>query len=509
MGTSFVWSPPTRSSWESILAGDAVICAGYPGSVAGTWQRFGRAGRRGETSVAVLVAGSSAIDQYIVQNPDTLFDGNIESARIDPLNTEIVVQHLKCAAFEVPFLAGETYGGLGTDDTTAALRFLADHGVVHELAGRFHWAADAYPANHVSLRSVGWDNFVIIDKRTGSSIAELDWRATPTMLHEQAIYQHDGEQYQVETLDYENHKAFVAKVEPDYFTQALSHRKVSVIEETARKSTGCAVSQWGDVSVVEKVVGYKKIKFHTHENAGYGDVRLPDIQMHTTSFWLTLPEALGAELGLGRAAAIEGVRGIAAALETVATLALMCDPRDLGQTLGDDGDDGDAAQGSQQTERGQALVAREKAPAVGSRVPRSGFDPERSSSLTNVPVALDCPSASTRAPASCWPARSGLSQAVRVRRAAPSASAPPIRLDPKWNGAACENARNRHAWQASDLTQELAGSDARTTALRSLRRQNKIVQPAANAVRPGRRRVDRSRRNRGFVFPCIPTRATL
>jgi DEAD/DEAH box helicase domain-containing protein len=233
---------------------------------------------------------------------------------------------------------------------------LESNGVVHEANGRFHWAADSYPANHVSLRSVGWDNFVIIDKAVGKTLAELDWRAAPTMLHEQAIYQHDGEQYQVEQLDYENHKAFVRKVVPDYFTTAMTNRKVSVIDESANSPLGRAAAAWGEVSVVEKVVGYKKIKFYTHENAGYGDVRLPDIQMHTTSFWLTVPEALCEALGLGRPAAIDGLRGIARALETVSTLALMCDPRDIGQTIGD------ASDGT-------------GAPATGGHVPQEGFDP--------------------------------------------------------------------------------------------------------------------------------------
>ncbi len=334
---------------------DAVICAGYPGSVAGTFQRFGRAGRRGDKSIAVLVAGSAALDQYIAKNPDALFEGNIESARIDPYNTEILVQHLKCAAFELPFLTGEPYAAMQADDTLAALRYLQGHGVLHESGDRFHWATDAYPANHVSLRSVGWDNFVIIDKSNGRALAELDWRATHTMLHEQAIYQHDAEQYQVERLDYENHKAYVTKVVPDYFTTALTKRKVSIIEETARTPLGRAEAGWGEVSVIEKVVGYKKIKFHTHENAGYGDVRLPDMQMHTTSFWLTVPEKLCEELGMGRATAIEGLRGVAVVLETVATLALMCDPRDIGQTIGDAGED--------------------NGPATGGHIPEEGFDP--------------------------------------------------------------------------------------------------------------------------------------
>ncbi|MEZ4296097.1 MAG: DEAD/DEAH box helicase [Polyangiaceae bacterium] len=313
----------------------AVVCAGYPGSIAGTWQRFGRAGRRGETSIAVLCAGSSALDQYLARHPDYLFDAGAEHARIDPQNTEILVQHLKCAAFELPFLAGDTYSVLPPEDTRDALRYLADNGVVHEENGRFHWSTDAYPANHVSLRSVGWDNFVIIDRTEGKTLAELDWRAAPVMLHEQAIYQHDGEQYQVEKLDYENHKAFVTKVVPDYFTVALSHRKVAILAEEHLSPLGRASIGYGEISLVEKVVGYKKIKFYTHENTGYGDVRLPDIQMHTMSFWLTVPESLCEELGMGRAAAIDGLRGLARALETVATLALMCDPRDIGQTIED------------------------------------------------------------------------------------------------------------------------------------------------------------------------------
>ncbi len=334
---------------------DAVICAGYPGSVAGAYQRFGRAGRRGAGSIAVLVASSQPLDQYLARNPDFLFEGAVESARIDPFNTEILIQHLKCAAFELPFVKGEPYAGMAPADTGAALRYLADHGVVHEGGERFHWAADAYPANHVSLRSVGWDNFVIIDTSCGKALGELDFRAAPTMLHEQAIYQHDGEQYQVEKLDYENHKAFVRPVEPDYFTTAMSQRKVTVMEESARSRLGRALAAWGEVSVVEKVTGYKKIKFHTHENAGYGEVRLPDIQMHTTSFWLTVPEELCGG-PTGRADAIEGMRGIAVALETVATLALMCDPRDLGQTLGDGNED-------------------EAGPSRGGKVPEPGFDP--------------------------------------------------------------------------------------------------------------------------------------
>jgi len=162
------------------------------------------------------------------------------------------------------------------------------------------------------------------------------------MLHEQAIYQHNGECWQVERFDYENHKAFVRRVDPDYWTDAMTYVNVSIIEQSATGRVGGTsfTGGWGEVAIVEKVVGYKKIKFYTHENSGYGDVRLPEMQMHTTAFWLTVPEHVCARVVAGRAAAIAGLRGLGVALETVATLALMCDPRDLGTTLGDAGEEG-------------------------------------------------------------------------------------------------------------------------------------------------------------------------
>ena len=321
---------------------DAVVCAGYPGSVAATWQRFGRAGRRNGRSICVLVTSSAPLDQFLAREPSYLLGAAAEEARIDPDNPEILIQHLKCGAFELPFRRGERFGSLDDGSTSSALEFLAQHKVVHENGGTFHWAADAYPANNVSLRSIGWDNVVIIDREHDKTLAEIDWRGAHTMVHEQAIYQHDGECWQVELFDYENHKAFVRKVKPDYWTDAMTYTTVNVLEEfelgvLEGSSEPPWPTGWGEVSVVEKVVGYKKIKFYTHENAGYGDVRLPEMQMHTTAFWLTVPESVCAEIPAGRAAAVDGLRGVGIALETVATLALMCDPRDLGTTLGDGG----------------------------------------------------------------------------------------------------------------------------------------------------------------------------
>lgn len=339
---------------------DAVVCAGYPGSVAALWQRWGRGGRRSGESLAVLVASSMPLDQYLASDPAYLIGAPVEQARIDPDNVEILVQHLKCAAFELPFEEGDPFGDVPTEAISDALGFLAQHEVVHPSPGAsgklvYHWATDAYPANSVSLRSVSWDNFVIIDLDTDKNIAEMDWRSTHTMLHVQAIYQHAGEQYQVERLDYDNHKAFVRKVKPDYYTTAMTHTRVSVYEEAdgawidfggtgaepgrAGGPFGLAAGV-GEVSVVEKVVGYKKIKFHTHENVGYGDVHLPEMQMHTTSLWLTVPEDLVSSFTVPRAAVVDALRGIASAMHTVAAIGLMIDPRDLGVTIGDRKDDG-------------------------------------------------------------------------------------------------------------------------------------------------------------------------
>ena len=323
---------------------DAVVCAGYPGSIASLWQRFGRAGRAKQDSIAVLVTSSAPLDQYLAREPEYLLSASVEEARIDPHNVEVFVQHLRCAAFELPFEHGEAFGTLSADVTKETLEYLAQNGALYDTGRTYRWANDAYPANQVSLRSVGWDNVVIIDVEHDRTIAEIDFRGAHTMVHEQAIYQHDGETWQVEKFDYENHKAYIKRVDPDYFTDAMTYVQVKVLEtfeEGALPLEGGepAITGFGEVALVEKVVGYKKIKFQTHENTGYGDVHLPELSLHTTSFWLTLPEWYVGSQPEGRAAVIDSLRGVGRALETVATLALMCEPRDLGATLGEDSDD--------------------------------------------------------------------------------------------------------------------------------------------------------------------------
>ncbi len=324
---------------------EAVVCAGYPGTIAGLKQRFGRGGRRGDESLQLLVPSSAPLDQYVARERHYLAGSPVEQARIDPDNLEILMQHLKCAAFENRFQPGEGFGDLPPDLVAEALEHFASHRLVraepHPAGGSsYHWAAGVYPANDVSLRSAGEDNFVIIDQEHDRAIGEMDFRAAHTMLHEQAIYQQGGEQFQVEKLDFENRKAFVRKVKPDYFTDAMTYVSVTVLEEEENTALPTREGEpllacRGEARVVEKVVGYKKIKYHTHENVGYGEVELPDMQMDTDAFWLTVPEAIVQAQKVTRARVLDALAGLGHALHTVAAVGLMTDPRDLGVVLGD------------------------------------------------------------------------------------------------------------------------------------------------------------------------------
>ncbi|MEZ4271262.1 MAG: DEAD/DEAH box helicase [Myxococcota bacterium] len=321
----------------------AVVCAGYPGSIASLWQRFGRAGRRGSGSLALLVASSAPLDQYFACQPEQLFGAPIEHARIDPDNVEVLLQHLKCAAFELPFVVGDKFGDLEAEDVADGMDFLHAQGMVHaveDTAGKraYHWASEAYPAQQVSLRSLGWDNVVIVDQGTGRSLADMDWRSAQTMLHEHAIYQHEGLQYEVERLEQEQRRAYVRRVMPDYYTTAMVNTAVFPLQEDHR-----GVCDWhggftveavfGDVRVVENVVGFKKIKFHSHENIGYGEVRLPETQMHTTAVWFLFSRELISSVPVATPQVFDALHGLAYALHMVAVIALMTDPQDLGHTL--------------------------------------------------------------------------------------------------------------------------------------------------------------------------------
>ena len=318
---------------------DTVVMAGYPGTIAATWQRAGRAGRRSGSSCAVLVASSAPLDQFIVRNPDYFFGNTPEHAFIQPDNLEILINHLKCAAFELPIRPDDRFGDVDVQDICARL---AEAGFLHRASENYHWTQEAYPADTVSLRSVTSDNFVIIDI-TGAPavVGEVDFSSALTTVHEKAIYIHGGQQYHVEHLDFKERKAYVKRVDVDYYTDAIRYTQVRILECAAETRPSDSVSEiralrsFGDVLVRSQVIGFKKIKFFTNENIGAGDLELPENEMHTTSYWITLERPLLESLPFSISERQSGMFGLLHALASVATLLLMCDRRDLGTAIGE------------------------------------------------------------------------------------------------------------------------------------------------------------------------------
>jgi DEAD/DEAH box helicase domain-containing protein len=333
---------------------DVSVMAGYPGTIASTWQRAGRAGRRTSRSAAVMVASSAPIDQFVVRNPAFFFDASPERALIDPDNLHILVDHVKCAAFELPFTTTDTFGG---HDLQEILGILAEQGLVHQdpASGQFTWTNESYPADAVSLRSVSSDNFVIVDTtREPRVIGETDFTSGPGTLHEKAIYIVEGKLYQVERLDFDGRKAFVCEIECDYYTTAITYSRVTILDTFTEKGSGVVSSSprdktssgvaapettpdpfsaHGEVHVVSRVVGFKKIKFYTNENVGSGELDLPEQQMHTTSYWLTVPASLMALLPYAADDRRDGIVGLAFAMKQVAQLLLMSDGHDVGISI--------------------------------------------------------------------------------------------------------------------------------------------------------------------------------
>jgi DEAD/DEAH box helicase domain-containing protein len=304
---------------------EACIICGYPGTIASTWQQAGRAGRRSGVSVAILVANSSPLDQYIISNPDYFFGKSPENGLINPDNLVILYNHMKCAAFELPFEDGEKFG---VETTAEILSFMEEARLVRHVGKRWHWMSDVFPADEISLRSASNENFIIIDisEPKHAVIGETDRFSAPMLLHEEAIYMHEGVQYQVEKLDFDDKKAYVRRVNVDYYTDANLAVDLKVID-VFREDTGKPVLRCsGEVSVSSLVTMFKKIKLHTHENIGSGPVTLPELEMHTTSYWVSLPEDIS---GFSQSDVQNGLLGISNVLANAAPIYLMCDPGDI------------------------------------------------------------------------------------------------------------------------------------------------------------------------------------
>ncbi|RDU36391.1 ATP-dependent helicase [Neobacillus piezotolerans] len=302
------------------------IMTGYPGTISSAWQQAGRAGRRHGEALVIMVASSSPLDQYVIQHPDYFFNKSPETARINPDNLIILIDHLKCAAYELPFKKGEAFGRYETEEL---LEYLTEERVLYRNGDKWYWMNDSFPAHNISLRSASQENVIIIDQSDVANvkvIGEMDTFSAMTLLHDEAIYLHQGIQYQVEKLDWDEKKAFVREVDVDYFTDANLAVQLKVLEVDRISERKEAEIGYGDVSVRAMATIFKKIKFETHDNIGSGPIFLPEAELHTNAAWISLGETHD---GMGQDRLEQGLIGAAHALSHIAPLFVMADPQDI------------------------------------------------------------------------------------------------------------------------------------------------------------------------------------
>ena len=307
---------------------DACVLCGYPGTIASTWQQAGRAGRRGAVSLLIVVASSNPLDQYIINHPDYFFGQSPERALINPDNLYILLNHVKCAAYELPFEEDEKYAGL--EDTPELLGYLEEQSILRRVGGRYYWMAEEFPQAGISLRSASDQNFLVVDitdPKKHRVIGEMDRFTVPMLLHQYAIYMHEGTQYQVEELDFEGKKGYVRRVDVGYYTDADLTTSLKVLDEFESEPAGPWVRARGEVLVSSIVTVFKKIRFDTHENLGWGPVTLPELEMQTTACWWTLPDEL--EERYEREPLKNAMVGLAHLIRHIAPMHLMCAPQDV------------------------------------------------------------------------------------------------------------------------------------------------------------------------------------
>ncbi|MCS7204366.1 MAG: DEAD/DEAH box helicase [Leptospiraceae bacterium] len=262
------------------------ISVGYPGSIHSFHQQAGRAGRKSEVSLSILIASESSIDQYIIKHPDFIMKKNPESARINPNNLWIVSEHIKCTVAEKPFVVNESFGKY--QYAKEILKQLEKNQLVIQKNERFYWGTSFHPAHAFSLRSGPKKNFTIIDTTTPEKkvIGEMDYYSAPLLLHPEAIYIHQTKTYFVEELDWEKQIANVKQIDTDYYTEAEEKVLIKPLQSELAKNHQMISVYKGEISISSTPILYKKIKFYTNENVGHGVIHLPEITMHTQSVWL-------------------------------------------------------------------------------------------------------------------------------------------------------------------------------------------------------------------------------
>ena len=303
---------------------EACVLCGYPGTIASTWQQSGRAGRRHGVAVTIMIASSNALDQFIVTHPDYFFGQPAENALLNPDNLYILLSHFKCAAYELPFKTGEGLGNAAGSEEM--LEFLEESNILRHVGDQYHWMAEDFPASEISLRTAMTENYLIMDITDPGHpkmVGEMDRFTVPMLLHENAIYMHEGQTYQVEKLDFDACKAFIRKVNVDYYTDADLNVSLSLLDIEKEEKNAA----YGEVKVTALVKIFKKMRFDTGENLGFGPVRLPETDMHTTAMWRTVPDHIAEKYEKDDLQS--GMLGIANLLRILAPLYLMCSPRDI------------------------------------------------------------------------------------------------------------------------------------------------------------------------------------
>lgn len=277
---------------------EASLLVGYPGTIAATWQQAGRSGRGEKSSLAVLVASPNPLDQYLAQHPDYFFGRSPEHGMINPDNLLILLGHLRCAAFELPFQEGEVYGSINEANMVELLNYLQGEGVIHRSGNKYFWMADKYPAQNVSLRSASTERVLLqvpftegINEFRLQTIGEVDTPSAYWLTHPGAVYMHEGTTFMVKDLDLDRHAAILEPANVDYYTEPRSETVVQLVEQLAQDVVPGGEKAYGEIKVTTQVIGYRKIRWHTNETLGIENLNLPPSELLTNGYWLALAES--------------------------------------------------------------------------------------------------------------------------------------------------------------------------------------------------------------------------
>ena len=273
----------------------AAVLVGYPGSVASVYQQSGRAGRGEAPALSVLVASANPLDQFLAHHLDYFFGQSPEQGLINPDHLLILLNHLRCAMFELPFEKDETFGSLDADKVKEFLDVLMSSHEAHLSQEKYFWMSDSYPAASVSLRTASPENIVLQTTETSDSapqiIGEVDLASAYWMVHPRAIYIHEGQQYFVHELNLERNIATLTAVALDYYTEPQSETEIQILSESERSEIKGGEKGWGEIQVTAQVAGFKKLRWLTRENLGEEPLDLPPTELQTTGYWLSLSDA--------------------------------------------------------------------------------------------------------------------------------------------------------------------------------------------------------------------------